>query len=77
MVRRKILDRPPPNVGAPNPPTTLNEPALTLIDEAMITFTGRTLVTSEEVINCLLDLRNALAEATMLRQLDDGDLISR
>jgi hypothetical protein len=77
MVRRKVLDRQTPTIDEVDPTTLRHEPALALVDDALMAFAGRTLVTGHEVVNCLLDLRNALAAATSLRQLDDRDLISR
>ena len=52
------------------------DPALAVVDEALMDFVGRTLVSGDEVVDRLLDLRNALVAATLLRELDAQDLTS-
>ncbi len=40
--------------------------AIAIVDEALMAFVGRTLVSGDEVVDRLLDLRNALVSATTL-----------
>jgi hypothetical protein len=53
------------------------DPALTLVDAALMAFAGRTLITGDEVLDRLLDLRSALAAATLLRELETNDVAPR
>ena len=77
MTRPKILKRPTPTIRAAASPSSRNELALAIVDDALTEFAGRRLITGHEVVNSLLDLRNALEAATPLGQLANGDLVSR
>ena len=50
--------------------------AIAIVDEALMGFVGRTLVSGDEVVDRLLDLRNALVSATALRELSECDLLA-
>ena len=45
-----------------------------IVDEALMAFVGRSLVSGDEVVDRLLDLRNALVSAMLLRELGESDL---
>ena len=44
------------------------EGAVAVVDDALMAFVGRALVSGDEVVDRLLDLRNALLSATALRE---------
>jgi hypothetical protein len=77
MAQRILRDRNAPIVDGTGPASSRNEPVLAMIDDMLTIFVGRTLVTGVEVINCLLDLRNALNAPTSVRSLDESELVSR
>ena len=55
-----------------SPPTKVPAVAtVAIIDEALLAFVGRALVSGDEVVDRLLDLRGALVAATSLRELDE------
>jgi len=43
--------------------------AVAIVDEALMAFVGRSLVSGNEVVDRLLDLRNALVSATSLHRI--------
>ena len=43
--------------------------AVAVVDDALMSFVGRTLVSGDEVVDRLLDLRNALVSAMSLPEL--------
>jgi hypothetical protein len=45
--------------------------AVAVLDDALMEFVGRTLVSGDEVVDRLLDLRNALVSATSLPEFAD------
>jgi hypothetical protein len=69
MSRRRLLERdelaPEPDIAAFEPDSTL-----AIVDTALASFAGRDLLSREEVVNRLLDLRNALAAEILLRELE-------
>ena len=46
------------------------EPVLAIVDAALAAYAGRELISRDEVVNLLLDLRNALGAAMLLRELE-------
>lgn len=52
---------------------TDRDPAADIIDAALVEFAGRSLISGDEVVDRLLDLRSALAAATLLRELEVSD----
>jgi hypothetical protein len=69
MSRRRLLERDDP---APEADIAGFEPdsTLAIVDTALASFTGRDMLSREEVVNRLLDLRNALAAEILLRELE-------
>jgi len=72
---RALLDRNEATLddGSAEPGT---DDAVAIVDEALMTFVGRTLVSGDEVVDRLLDLRNALVSAMTLRELSEPDLLA-
>ena len=69
MSAKSLLDRSevlPDEETAP----TLTQRALAIVDEALADYAGRQLISGDEVIDRLLDLRNALAAESLLHDLD-------
>jgi hypothetical protein len=62
---RALLDRNDATLDE-DPGATGADGAIAIVDEALMAFVGRTLVTGDEVLDRLLDLRNALVSATTL-----------
>ncbi len=74
MGRWTWLDRKTPTVAEAElspPPEDPAVAAVAIIDEALLVFAGRALVSGDEVVDRLLDLRGALVAATSLRELDE------
>ena len=71
MGRWTWLDRKTPTVAEAELSPPIKDPAVAVIDEALLAFVGRALVSGDEVVDRLLDLRGALAAATSLRELDE------
>jgi hypothetical protein len=71
MGRWTWLDRKTPTVAEAELSPPLKDPAVAIIDEALLAFVGRSLVSGDEVVDRLLDLRGALVAATSLRELDE------
>jgi hypothetical protein len=69
MSRRTLLDRSEPTTTQSDV-TVHDDPAIAIVDAALVVFAGRVLISGDEVVNHLLDLRNALASAALLRELD-------
>ena len=65
-----LLDRTEPIVDEGDAVPVCPDPALVIIDEALSTFACRALVSGNEIVDRLLDLRNALVAATLLRDLE-------
>jgi len=68
MQAQTTLDRselPPPTAAPP-----ANAWALGLVDEALAGYAGRSLISGTDVIDRLLDLRNALAAEWVLQGLE-------
>ena len=65
MTRNSVLE--------PAPEVTDADPVVAVVDEALMSFAGRALVSGDEVVDRLLDLRNALVSATLLRELETSD----
>jgi len=74
MARWSLLDRNDPTAVDEGPVEGLPQPAVAIVDEALSTFVGRALVSGDEVVDRLLDLRSALVAATLLRELDEREL---
>ena len=72
MARHTMLE---PTVGAHASPAADDDIAVAIIDDALMAFAGRALVSGDEVVDRLLDLRNALIAATLLRTLDTVDTV--
>jgi hypothetical protein len=70
MARWTLLDRNAPTADETELSTPTTDPTLAIVDEALLAFVGRALVSGDEVVDRLLDLRGALAAATLLRDLD-------
>ena len=70
---RKVLDRAEPATSDAEAADVSAEPALAIIDGALLSFAGRALVSGDEVVDRLLDLRSAFVMATTLRELEDRD----
>ena len=77
MARWSILDRNAASAGVDVVDPVAVDPALTIVDDALVAFAGRSLVTGDEVMDCLLDLRSALAAATLLRELEAAAITPR
>jgi len=73
MARWTLLDRNAPTVDEAAVSTPMTDPALAIVDEALLAFVGRALVSGDEVVDRLLDLRGALVAVTLLRELDEPD----
>jgi hypothetical protein len=71
MSRWSLLDRKASTDTDQDVEPILIDPALVVLDEALVAFAGRTLVAGDEVVDRLLDLRSALAAATLLRELEE------
>jgi hypothetical protein len=71
MARWTLLDRNTPTVAEAELSPSMKDPAVAIIDEALLAFVGRALVSGDEVVDRLLDLRGALVAATSLRELDE------
>ena len=71
---RALLDR--NDATLDNGSAAVADDAVAIIDEALMTFVGRTLVSGDEVVDRLLDLRNALVSAMTLRELSEPDLLA-
>jgi len=65
-----LLDRTNPIVDEDDTASVCPDPALAIVDEALSRFACRALISGDEVVDSLLDLRNALVTATLLRDLD-------
>jgi hypothetical protein len=76
MSRSTLIKRFPHTVDETRRTAAVDEPALAIIDDALMSFAGRSLVTGDEVVDRLLDLRNAFVAATLLRDLEPTDLCS-
>jgi len=72
---RALLDRNEATLDTGSAPTGA-DCAVAVVDEALMTFVGRTLVSGDEVVDRLLDLRNALVSAMALRELSECDLLA-
>jgi hypothetical protein len=70
MSRWTLRDRSEPTLGPDDAAGTTTDPVLAIVDDALSLFAGRTLLAGSEVVDRLLDLRNALATATALRELE-------
>ena len=69
MSAKSLLDRSealPDKEIAPS----LAQRALAIVDAALAAYAGRQLISGDEVIDRLLDLRNALAAESVLHDLD-------
>jgi hypothetical protein len=73
---RALLDRNEATLDG-DPAVTDADGAVAIVDEVLMAFVGRSLVSGDEVVDRLLDLRNALVSATLLRELDAPGLASR
>ena len=72
MSRWKLLDREAPPAPGPIEPERA-DPVLAVVDEALDAFAGRTFIARDEVLDRLLDVRNAVAAGALLRALEtDG-----
>jgi hypothetical protein len=65
---RALLDRNEATLTYGSAMTDLDG-AVAVVDDALMAFVGRTLVSGDEVVDRLLDLRNALVSATLLPDL--------
>lgn len=74
-----LLDRSAPILDEDDAAVACPDSALAIVDDALSMFACRTLVTGTEVVDRLLDLRNALDAAMLLRafQVHDGARRSR
>lgn len=71
MARWTLLDRNTPTVAETELSPPIKDPRVAILDEALLAFVGRALVSGDEVVDRLLDLRGALVAATSLRELDE------
>ena len=71
MARWTLLDRNTPTVAETELSPPIKDPAVAILDEALLAFVGRALASGDEVVDRLLDLRGALVAATSLRELDE------
>ena len=70
MWRPRVLGRGEPNLEVEDPASLASDPAISIVDEALAAFACRELVSADEAVDRLLDLRNALVAATTLRELE-------
>ncbi len=70
MFRDGLLDRKAlPATSADEEVGNEVDPALAIVDHAIATYAARSLVSGQEVVDFLLDIRNALSTEALLRQL--------
>jgi len=72
MSAKSLLDRSETLPGEEIAPP-LAERVLAIVDATLAAFAGRQLISGEEVVDRLLDLRNALAAESLLDDLDPLD----
>ena len=72
MATKSLLDRAEPLAAEETVPAFAQR-ALAIVDEALAAYAGRQLISGDEVMDRLLDLRNALAAAGALAELEALD----
>lgn len=65
---RALLDRDEATLDA-EPAASDAGSVVAIVDDALMAFVGRSLVSGDEVVDRLLDLRSALVSATLLREI--------
>jgi hypothetical protein len=72
MARWGVRDRNEVTSVAEVPRSGSIDAAVSLVDDALVAFARRDLVSGDEVVDRLLDLRNALIAAALLHELEVG-----